>query len=67
LSHIVGEREERDRGRERERERKKRRGERERETEGLVKACRHVRRECMECVGRALLPRDQMEGAAVLI
>ena len=30
-----------------------------------MKVCRHVRRECMECVGRTLLPRDQMEEAAV--
>ena len=37
-----------------------------REPKRLVKVCRHVRRECLECVGSTLLPRDLMEGADVV-
>ena len=50
----------------------KRKRKREREREGgrepkrLVKVCRHVRRECLECVGSTLLPRDLTEGADVI-
>ena len=36
------------------------------ETWRLVYTGRHVRRECMVCVGSALSPRDLMEKAAVI-
>ena len=48
---------------------RKRKREREkggREPKRLVKVCRHVRRECLECVGSTLLPRDLTEGADVV-